>query len=179
MNPPSVSLKAIIIVHFVLVIWASMMEGYLPPAYWAMNLFILMLGVWGIACPESADAILMFLILHLISILQDIIFIAIHQPLAYDAFERPNSKRVSEFRFSTGMSIVNLIVKPFTSFLLYRIFKDRGGEYGTINIPGFPNFGQSPTTGGQYENIDQPVPTNQVDSPDDHNPYSDKSPVHP
>lgn len=177
-NPQGLTLKAIIVVHFILVIWASMMEGYLPPVYWAMNLFILSLGVWGVACPESADAILMFLVLHLCSILQDVIFIAIHQPLGYDVFERTNSSRVSEFRFSTGMSIVNLILKPFTAFLLYRVFKDRGGEYGDFQVPGFPNFGTAPSAGGhggQYENIDQPVPTNHVESPDDRNPYSDKS----
>ncbi|XP_069117478.1 LOW QUALITY PROTEIN: type-1 angiotensin II receptor-associated protein-like [Argopecten irradians] len=177
MNPQGFYLKVIIIIHFILLIWASMTEGYLPPAYWAMNLFILTLGMWGVACPESPDAIFMFLILHSLVILQDIIFIAIHQPLGYDLFERNNSSRVSEFRFSTGMSIVNLILKPFSSILLYRVFKERGGEYGNLNIPGFPNFGNSPTSGGQYENIDQPVPTNQVDSPDD--PYGEKSQGHP
>lgn len=49
-------------------------------------------------------------------------------------------------------------------------------QYFTYNL--FLVTGTAPSAGGhggQYENIDQPVPTNHVESPDDRNPYSDKS----
>ena len=44
------------------------------------------------------------------------------------------------------MAIVNLIIKPFTSFVLYRMYQDRGGNYsdfGISGIPGIPNLGGS------------------------------------
>ena len=42
------------------------------------------------------------------------------------------------------MSILNLIIKPVTAFLLYRIYRDRGGNYSDFAIPGvgnLPGFG--------------------------------------
>ena len=45
-----------------------------------------------------------------------------------------------------SMAIVNLIIKPFTSFVLYRMYQDRGGNYsdfGIGGIPGMPNLGGS------------------------------------
>ena len=46
------------------------------------------------------------------------------------------------------MSIVNLIIKPVTAILLYRIMKSRNGDIGDLNIPGInniPAFGESVT----------------------------------
>ena len=43
------------------------------------------------------------------------------------------------------MCIANLIIKPISAFLLYRIYKERGGNYGDLNIPGIrniPGFGR-------------------------------------
>ncbi len=48
------------------------------------------------------------------------------------------------------MAIVNLIIKPFICFVLYRIYQDRGGQYsdfGIAGIPGMPNLGG----GGMWE----------------------------
>ncbi len=39
------------------------------------------------------------------------------------------------------MAIVNLLIKPFTSFVLYRLYQDRGGSYADFGIPGMPDFG--------------------------------------
>jgi len=48
-----------------------------------------------------------------------------------------------------SMSITNLIIKPFTSFVLYRLYQERGGQYGDFNFPGMPGFG----VGGKYGSI--------------------------
>ncbi len=39
------------------------------------------------------------------------------------------------------MAIINLLIKPFSSFVLYRIYQDRGGHYSDFGIPGMPNMG--------------------------------------
>lgn len=166
MNTSNVMLKIVVAVHFILTIWAGMNPGYLPPAYIFMNIFILSFGAWAIACPESRDPVIMFLVLLLFSIIQDIVFISVYQPRAYDIFELPNSPQRHEYRFCLGMSIVNLILKPFTAFLLYRIFQDRGGTYDDLNIPGFPQFNHSGPSPGRYENIDQPVPSSHIETAD-------------
>ena len=40
------------------------------------------------------------------------------------------------------MSITNLIIKPITAFLVWRIYQDRGGRFGELNFPGLPSFGR-------------------------------------
>ncbi|XP_041377228.1 type-1 angiotensin II receptor-associated protein-like [Gigantopelta aegis] len=137
------------------------MSGYyLPPTYLYMNGFMLAFGFWGIVNTESSQPILMFLVLLVFSVIQDCIFIGIYQPRGYDTVEtRPVKASIrNEFRFSLGMSIVNLLIKPVTGFLLFRIMKSRDGDFGDLNIPGInriPTFGGS---AGTYENIDSPAP---------------------
>ena len=41
------------------------------------------------------------------------------------------------------MAIINLVIKPFTSFILYRMYQDRGGRYSDFGIPGLPQFGNN------------------------------------
>lgn len=165
MSPPNYTLKVIVCVHFILMIWATQFAivAFLPPVYWLSNIFVLLLGVWGIACPESYDAILMYLILHVFTILEDIILLGIHQPRTRDSVEVIGMRQgiKDEYRFSLGMAITNLILKPFTAFLLWRIYQDRGGRFSDFH---FPQFGGSPSHQGNYENIDQPVPSNNVET---------------
>ncbi|XP_022341188.1 type-1 angiotensin II receptor-associated protein-like [Crassostrea virginica] len=163
MGPPVYSLKVIVCVHFILMIWAAQFNPFLPTVYWLSNTFVLLLGVWGIACPDSYDAILMYLILHVFTILEDIILLGIYQPRASDQVEidRVHQGIKDEYRFSLGMSITNLILKPFSAFLLWRIYQDRGGRFSDFH---FPQFGGSQAGQGNYENIDQPVPSNNVET---------------
>ena len=44
------------------------------------------------------------------------------------------------FLTAVSMAIINLLIKPFTSFVLFKIYQHRGGSYGDLNIPGVPNF---------------------------------------
>ncbi|XP_052759983.1 type-1 angiotensin II receptor-associated protein-like [Mya arenaria] len=162
MNPPQITLKLLVFFHFVLTVWASQ-NGFLGLSYVYMNLFVLSLGVWSIVHHESAEPVFMFLICHVFSILQDIILLGINEPRGYNAYEqggRIDQTTRNEYRFSLGMSIVNLIIKPVTAFLVYRIYRERGGSYGDFTIPGvgnLPSFniGGSPSH-GPYENIDTP-----------------------
>ncbi|XP_071944450.1 type-1 angiotensin II receptor-associated protein-like [Antedon mediterranea] len=136
-----VPLKAVVIIHFVLTIWASQ-SGFLPDAYLIMNITIIFCGLWAIAHSESIDSIQMYLFLHVISIAMDIIFLAVF-------FDTPY-KDSSSVKFSKTMSIINLLVKPLSSFILLVHFRNRGGQYSS-----YP----SPSASG-YENVDQPLPSN-------------------
>ncbi|CAH1774271.1 unnamed protein product [Owenia fusiformis] len=180
MNAPQVSLKVIWGAHFILTVCASMSSLYLPPAYIYMNTFILVLGIWALIQNESPDAVFMFMLMLLASIMLDIIFIAVHQPRAFRQIEILSGSQdlKNEYRFSLGMSIVNLIIKPITSFILYRIYQDRGGSYANFNIPGMPTFTGSPQHHGGYDNIDQaqPVPSNNVETAEPHQTF-EKPPI--
>ncbi|XP_045162865.1 type-1 angiotensin II receptor-associated protein-like isoform X2 [Mercenaria mercenaria] len=175
MNPPQITLKLIVFLHFIFTTWACMCPQFLPLSYTYMNLFVLSLGVWSIVHHESSDAALMFMMCHLFSILHDIILLGIYEPRGYAVFEQNpqlyGTPR-NEYRFSLGMAIVNLIAKPITAFLIYRIYRERGGSYSDFNIPGvgsLPGFGGSPQHSA-YEDIDTPAPTN-PGGMDDHQPY--------
>ncbi|XP_063410412.1 type-1 angiotensin II receptor-associated protein-like [Mytilus trossulus] len=161
MNPSSVSLKGAVIVHFILTIWASMSGGFLPESYIYMNMFVLLIGVFAIVMNESVDAVFMFLFFHCFTMIQDIIFLGIFEPMGYDTFEKPDMVVRSKnlYRFSLGMCIVNLILKPVTAILLYRIWQDRQGHAFDLpfNIPGIPGMGNQHDS--KYENIDQSVPS--------------------
>lgn len=165
-HAPNISLKVIVIAHLVLTIWASMLPGFLGTSYIYMNAFILAFGVWSIMSPESVESVLMFMILNLVSILLDIIFLGIFAPIGSSYYADGS---VGVYRFCLGMAIVNLLIKPFTSFILYRLYQDRGGQYGDLGIPGIHNFGLGGNQGAdRYEDIDQPVPSNNVESASPH-----------
>ncbi|XP_061197781.1 type-1 angiotensin II receptor-associated protein-like [Saccostrea echinata] len=166
MSPPHYTLKVIVCVHFILMIWGAQFVSLMPTVYWLSNSFVLLLGIWSIASPDSFDAVLMYLILHLFTILEDIVLLGIYQPRASRSIEVNNVQQgvKDEYRFSLGMVITNLILKPLTAFLLWRIYQDRGGRFSDFNFPNLPQFGGSPPGQGNYENIDQPVPTNNVET---------------
>ncbi|XP_068699327.1 type-1 angiotensin II receptor-associated protein-like isoform X2 [Montipora foliosa] len=120
-NLPSVSLKIVIAVHFVLTIWGDQI-GWLPGTYLFCNLLVLAVGVWAVASPENEDASQLFLGGMLFTILQDIIVIAIY----YD----PDHHRFvygSHYRFCVGMAILSLILKPLSCLLIFQNHRSRGG----------------------------------------------------
>ena len=73
------------------------------------------------------------------------------------------------------MAITNLLLRPITSLVLYRVYNERNGRYSTFGFPGLG--GMTSTTGnafgtthpssgrGSYENIDNTVPHQSVPSP--------------
>ncbi|XP_008588020.1 PREDICTED: type-1 angiotensin II receptor-associated protein, partial [Galeopterus variegatus] len=107
------------------------------PYAWA-NFSILALGVWAVAQRDSVDAISMFLVGLLATIFLDIIHISIFYPRA----NLSDTKR-----FSAGMAILSLLLKPFSCCLIYPMYQERGGflgpsqersAYQTIDSPEVP-----------------------------------------
>ncbi|XP_077167787.1 type-1 angiotensin II receptor-associated protein [Paroedura picta] len=144
MEVPAVNLKAIVLVHWLLTTW-GFMALWLPPSYAWGNFTILAVGVWAVAQRDSVDAILMFLTGLLLTILTDIV----HISLSYPAL----SNLSDTVRFSTGMAIFNLLLKPLSCFFAYQMYRERGGEYA-FNL-GFLGVPQDQSS---YQSIDHAEP---------------------
>ncbi|XP_046369761.2 type-1 angiotensin II receptor-associated protein-like isoform X2 [Haliotis rufescens] len=182
-NAPQTTLKIIFVAHFVLTFWGSMSGALMPAAYLYLNAFVLAFGFWAIVNPESPEPVMMYLIMHAISVVQDIVLLGIYAPRGYDLSRATqNQGTIDEYRFSLGMAIVDLLIKPVTGFLLFRILRSRSGEYSEFTIPGvsnFPGFGGSGASAppGGYENIDHPSPyRNNVETATGHD-TMDKPPL--
>ncbi|KAI4892139.1 hypothetical protein NFI96_016537, partial [Prochilodus magdalenae] len=117
--------------------------AWLPGSYSWGNFSVLALGVWAIAQRDSIDAVLMFLIGMLLTILTDIV----HFGIFYSVFA---SHGDDTFRFSAGMAILSLILKPLSCFFVYQMYRERGGDYN-INF-GFPTVTRNRDA---YQSIDQ------------------------
>ncbi|XP_030819625.1 type-1 angiotensin II receptor-associated protein isoform X1 [Camarhynchus parvulus] len=134
--------QAIILVHWLLTVWGCM-NYMLPVSYAWGNFSVLAVGIWAIVQRDSLDAITMFLTGLLLTVLTDIIHISIFYPShAYLSDAK---------RFSVGMAIFSLLLKPVSCYLVYRMYRERGGEY-TLNI-GVTSAGRDSSS---YEPIDQP-----------------------
>ncbi|KAL8198293.1 UNVERIFIED_CONTAM: hypothetical protein K2H54_003683 [Gekko kuhli] len=133
--------RAIVLVHWLLTTWGCM--AWLPSSYAWGNFTILAVGVWAVAQRDSVDAILMFLTGLLLTILTDIVHISLFYPASLSDI----------LRFSTGMAIFNLLLKPLSCFFAYQMYRERGGEYA-FNL-GFLGVGQDQSS---YQSIDHAEP---------------------
>uniref|UniRef100_A0A8D0EX85 Angiotensin II receptor associated protein n=1 Tax=Strix occidentalis caurina TaxID=311401 RepID=A0A8D0EX85_STROC len=116
--------QAIILVHWLLTVWGCM--NYMFPASYAWgNFSVLAVGIWAIVQRDSLDAIMMFLMGLLLTVLTDIIHVSVFYP--------SNNNLTDAKRFSIGMAIFSLLLKPVSCYLVYRMYRERGGEY-TFNI---------------------------------------------
>ncbi|XP_048206200.1 type-1 angiotensin II receptor-associated protein [Perognathus longimembris pacificus] len=115
MELPAVNLKVILLVHWLLTTWGCIV--FSGPYAWA-NFTILALGVWAVAQRDSIDAIGMFLGGLLTTIFLDIIHISIFYP---------QTVLSDTGRFSAGMAILSLLLKPFSCCLVYHMHRERGG----------------------------------------------------
>ncbi|KAM7422038.1 hypothetical protein PAMA_010225 [Pampus argenteus] len=144
MEIPAINLKAIVLVHWLLTVWGHM--AWLPNSFAWGNISVLAIGVWAIAQRDSIDAVLMFLIGLSVTILTDIIHFGIYYPLNDFAAERGRDV----FRFSAGMAILSLLLKPASCFFVYQMYRERGGDYN-VNF-GFPSVSRNREA---YQSIDQ------------------------
>uniref|UniRef100_A0A8C3CQP0 Angiotensin II receptor associated protein n=1 Tax=Cairina moschata TaxID=8855 RepID=A0A8C3CQP0_CAIMO len=78
----------------------------------------------------------------LLTVLTDIIHVSVFYP--------SNDYLTDVKRFSIGMAIFSLLLKPASCYFVYQMYRERGGEY-TFNI-GLTRAGQDRST---YEPIDQ------------------------
>uniref|UniRef100_A0A672MW50 Angiotensin II receptor-associated protein n=1 Tax=Sinocyclocheilus grahami TaxID=75366 RepID=A0A672MW50_SINGR len=140
-------LQAIVLVHWLLTVWACLIT-WLPTSYVLGNMSALAVGVWAIAQRDSIDAVLMFLIGLAVTILTDIV----HFGLYYAAGEiQYKSVALDLFRFSGGMAILSLLLKPVSCFFVYQMYRERGGEYNVNFGQCFPTFFNSrPTQPNTY-----------------------------
>ncbi|POI35897.1 hypothetical protein CIB84_000351 [Bambusicola thoracicus] len=120
MELPAVSLKAIILVHWLLTVWGCM-NTLFPVSYAWGNFTVLALGIWAIVQRDSLDAIMMFLTGLLLTVLTDIIHISVYYPLY--------GYLIGAKRFGVGMAIFSLLLKPGSCYFVYRMYRERGGEY--------------------------------------------------
>lgn len=164
---PQLPLKVTFFAHLTLTVWA-IQGSWLPISYVYYNTFFLLLLLWGTHKKESDEPISMALLLNVLSIILDIITIAVYSP------HHPSFHGT----FTIVMSIVNLMARPVTSVVLFRLANERGGNYNDIGVPNLAQyFGSGPSgaaSRGPYEDIDRPVvaqsvPQNNID------PYS---PIH-
>lgn len=142
MSSPFVRVKLVAFVHFIF-ISNAMLGIWLPGAYIFYNLLFIGSLFWTIHCKESVDAIHTALLINSLSIFFDLICIIVF-------FNHMNG-------WVIAFSILNLILRPFTSILLHREFTERGGTM-TAPVTIFPAKQQR-----TYEDMDrphQPVPTN-------------------
>lgn len=72
-----------------------------------------------------------------VTVLTDIILFGIFYPSA-DLLER------DLHRFSAGMAILSLLLKPLSCFFVYQMYRERGGEYN-VNFGECSNFISSQT----------------------------------
>ncbi|XP_076863884.1 type-1 angiotensin II receptor-associated protein isoform X2 [Brachyhypopomus gauderio] len=121
MEVPAINLKAILLVHWLLTVWGCM--AWLPSSYACGNFTVLAVGVWAVAQRDSVDAVLMFLLGMTLTIVTDIVHFGIY----YSAYERISGGNT--FRFSAGMAILSLILKPLSCFFVYQMYRERGGDY--------------------------------------------------
>ncbi|XP_050979183.1 type-1 angiotensin II receptor-associated protein [Labeo rohita] len=147
MEIPAINLKAIVLVHWLLTVWA-LVTPWLPSSYVLSNVSVLAVGVWAIAQRDSIDAVLMFLIGLAVTILTDIVHLGLYYAAAEIGYERAGRDL---FRFSGGMAILSLLLKPVSCFFVYQMYRERGGEYN-VNF-GFPSITRNRDN---YQSIDQP-----------------------
>ncbi|KAG8568434.1 hypothetical protein GDO81_013997 [Engystomops pustulosus] len=126
MELPALNIKAIVFVHWLLTIFARIFPGWLPDAYYLSNFSVLALGVWAVAQRDSVDAIFMFMVGLLVTIVLDILLLALFYAAAEEATEKTIQRDL--FRFSGGMAILSLILKPMSCFFIYHMYLERGGE---------------------------------------------------
>ncbi|XP_069730934.1 type-1 angiotensin II receptor-associated protein isoform X1 [Phaenicophaeus curvirostris] len=132
---------AIILVHWLLTVWGCMNHIF-PASYAWGNFSVLAMGIWAIVQRDSLDAIMMFLTGLLLTVLTDIIHVSVFYP--------PNHYLSDVKRFSVGMAIFSLLLKPVSCYLVYQMYRERGGEF-VFNI-GVARAGRDRST---YESIDQ------------------------
>ncbi|XP_069388306.1 type-1 angiotensin II receptor-associated protein isoform X2 [Paralichthys olivaceus] len=120
--------------------------AWLPSSFPWGNFSVLAVGVWAIAQRDSIDAVLMFLVGMILTILTDIIHFGIY----YELNELAPARAKGVFHFSAGMAILNLLLKPVSCFFVYQMYRERGGDYN-VNF-GFPSVSRNRDA---YQSIDQ------------------------
>lgn len=136
-------------VHLILTAWAA--GHWCPISYLFYNLIFFVILLWAVHNKEGDEPTQMAVAVSAVSIVLDVLVIAMYFP----------DTRSGSERFSAAMAILNLILRPFTTMVLYRMYVERANAAGAA-IPAI--FGVGTAQSGPYEDIGgtvhQSVPTN-------------------
>ncbi|RUS82992.1 hypothetical protein EGW08_009229 [Elysia chlorotica] len=124
--------KACWIVHFTLTSWSMLSPFITAETYIYSQVVFLTLGLWLILDGDSVDAAFLFFFTILITILNDVVVLSIYTPRGYSTIEddtHADQEQRNSFRFALIMAIANLMLKPFTAFLVLKKYQDSGGEF--------------------------------------------------
>ncbi|CAL4091240.1 unnamed protein product, partial [Meganyctiphanes norvegica] len=158
----AISLKGVHLSGVALKLQADMCH-FLPASYVFYNSFLLLCVLWSLHQRESEEAP----------------FMACHSYINYLYYLLNVEAYTHEsggLRFSCVMAILQITIRPVSSFLLYRIVQDRAGTYGSFGLPSglegiFGTNRRSP-----YEDIDQPIQSNVPSNTDSENVLSNNQP---
>lgn len=145
-NVPSVPLKIVFAVHFVLTTWG--IQGYWSPdSYLYYNLLFLVTLLWAMHSRDREEPVQIAMGIDAVSVILDLFTIGGYFP-AHSLGDK----------FSVGMAIVNLVFRPISVLILGKICAERMG-LDTSFPTRFSNlFGQPQATEGRgpYEDIEAP-----------------------
>ncbi|XP_042879360.1 type-1 angiotensin II receptor-associated protein-like [Penaeus japonicus] len=137
-------LFGIFFTHLTLTVWSGMC-GCLDDSFVLYNSILLVTIIWSLYQRESEEAPLMAFCVNVFAIIFDIVNMSLNWPIIHTR---------GSMTFGAAMAIINLLLRPLSSYILFRIVQDRVGPNGTFGLPsGFNGiFGvrHSP-----YEDIDQ------------------------
>jgi len=143
----SVPLKVVFVVHFILTAWAA--GHWCPASYLFYNLIFFVILLWAVHNKENDEPMQLAVAVNAVSIVLDVLVIAMYFPESDFGRER----------FSVAMAIMNLILRPFTTLVLFRMYVERANSAGAAVPTIFGSQQRAP-----YEDIGgavhQTVPTN-------------------
>ncbi|XP_071527463.1 type-1 angiotensin II receptor-associated protein-like [Panulirus ornatus] len=137
-------LFGIFFVHLILTVWSNLC-GCLPQSFIIYNTLFLLTLVWSLHHRESEEAPFMALCTNVLAIVFDTVNLTLFWPFIM----------TGTMRFGATMAVLNLVVRPLSSFLLFRVVQDRAEALGGSSLPsGFEGF-FAPRNRGPYLDIDQ------------------------
>ncbi|XP_076302355.1 uncharacterized protein LOC143220621 [Lasioglossum baleicum] len=146
-------LKVIFAIHLVLVTW-SIQGFWCPKSVMFYNLLFFVCLLWAIHNIESDEPLQFALFINVLSILLDIVTLAVYFPTNY--VHTYMSYAFTSEKFSAAIMIINMIARIVTSIYLLRIGQARGGSLAAMfTTSSAMGFGRQ-----DYEDISHPIPQN-------------------
>ncbi|XP_018014434.1 uncharacterized protein LOC108671395 [Hyalella azteca] len=147
---PYAPLKVVFFIHLILMVWASE-SMWLPTSYLGYNGLLLLMILWTIHSRDSEEGPFMGIMVNAVSIVLDLVTMGVFWPTSLSSGLR---------WFGSLCTVGNLLMRPISSYMLYRILIDRAATYGNFSLPaGLDNLFQGTGLGASrnpYEDIDQP-----------------------
>ncbi|KAK4874523.1 hypothetical protein RN001_013883 [Aquatica leii] len=119
-NLPNFHLKLVFVIHFMLISLACI--GYwAPSSYLFYNFVLIIVLLWAIHKNDSDEPLQLCIFINGMSVILDIIIISMRFPDSHAGSER----------FSAALSIIHLIIRPFTTIFLVKLLQERSPTPGS------------------------------------------------